>query len=129
MIDVVGADGSATSYALLDGYRSVISWLKQKGYYRELVLLPEEVERAVLELPVTPGSVGEGTPPRRVEIRNPRLIEELLNIEASPGLRATRQIIVIFYGKTAGGPFEYYSFIDPEGPLSEELKMYVRQLE
>ncbi|GFN23422.1 DUF6449 domain-containing protein [Thermanaeromonas sp. C210] len=130
IMDVVEEDGIAASYALVDGYRSVMTWLKQKGYYEGIILLPEEVEYVVLETPAPPGKAGEGTAPRRVEIRNRRLIEELLNIEASSEfVRGTRQILVTFYGKTAGGPFQYESFIDPTGPVSEELKIYIKQLE
>jgi len=130
VMEVVEGDGRATSYPLLAGYKSVMVWLKGKGYYQGLTLLPEEVERVVLEMPVEPGSAGEGTAPRRVEIRDPQVIEELLNIDASLGfVISTRQVLVIFYGRTAKGPFEYHSFIDPTGPVSEDLRAYIKQLE
>ncbi|MGI9951869.1 DUF6449 domain-containing protein [Moorellaceae bacterium AZ2] len=129
-ITTVDADGRSNHYILLDSYRSVIAWLKEKGYYEDIVLLPEEVEYAVLENPATPGNVRDYTAPRRVEIRDRRVIEELLNINGSADFAGRTKIIgVIFYGRTDAGPFQFHSFINPDGPVSAALKEYMQQLE
>ncbi|WXJ86959.1 hypothetical protein MHOCP_09770 [Moorella humiferrea] len=58
------------------------------------------------------------------------MIEEILNIEAPPEFTGNiRPIVVIFYGRTTAGPFEYHSYINPYGTLSAALKVYVEQLD
>lgn len=129
-INVMGANGRSDQYALLNGYRSVIAWLKKKGYYEGIVLQPEEVEYVALENPADYERPGEVAKPRRVEIRDRQVIEELLNIEAPPEFTGNiRPIVVIFYGRTTAGPFEYHSYINPYGTLSAALKEYVEQLD
>ncbi|WP_258361066.1 DUF6449 domain-containing protein [Moorella sulfitireducens (nom. illeg.)] len=129
-ITIVDAYGRSDHYTLPDSYRSVINWLKEKGYYEDIVLLPEEVEYAVLENPLTPGNAKDVTASRRVEIRDRRVIEELLNINGSADFTVkTRVIEVIFYGRTTAGPFQFNSFINPDWPVSAALKEYMIRLD
>ncbi len=117
-------------YNLRTTYRSVVAWLKEKGYYEKVALLPEEVECAVLEYPVPAGVDKTGRATGQIEIRDRQLIEELLYIsgpEGSPGPRET--VEVTFYGKTAAGAFQYHRSFRRDWPASEALREYLEQLD
>ncbi|OIQ59869.1 hypothetical protein MOTE_11250 [Moorella thermoacetica] len=129
-INIVDVNGRSVHYTLRDGYRSVINWLKEKGYYENIMLLPDEVEYAVLEYPVTPEVFKTGSAPRRVEIRDRQLIEELLNINGPDDFADRGNVIsVIFSGRTTAGTFQFRGFIHRGWPVSAALKEYMKQLD
>lgn len=127
-INIVDVSESQMHYTLLPGYSSVISWLKEKGYYENCMLLPEEVDYAVLEYPVD--SYNTGSAPKRIEIRDRRLIEELLNINGPDVFTDLGEIInVMFSGRTSAGPFQFNRSVNRDWPASEALKEYMKQLD
>lgn len=129
-INIEDVNGRSVHYTLRDGYRSVINWLKEKGYYESIMLLPDEVEYAVLEYPLPPEASKTGSASRRVEIRERRLIEELLSINGPDDFTdRDKTISVIFSGRTTTGPFEFHRFIHRDWPVSAALKEYMQQLD
>lgn len=129
-INVVDVNEKSVHYTLRPGYRSVIGWLKEKGYYEEIALLPEEVEYAVLEYPVPSEAYNTGPVPKRIEIRDRRLIEELLNIYGPDDYTSLGDIInVTFSGRTAAGPFQFNRSIHRDWPVSEALREYMKRLD
>ncbi|HHW40933.1 MAG TPA: ABC transporter permease [Syntrophomonadaceae bacterium] len=128
--DIVDAAGNSVHYNLRPGYGSVIGWLKEKGYYEQIALLPEEIEYAVLEYLVPSKAYNAGAVPERIEIRDRRLIEELLNISGPEGKTGMGETVdVTFYGKAAGGNFQYHRSIRRDWPLSEGLREYLERLD
>ncbi len=131
--NIVDAAGKSVHYTLRPGYRSVIGWLKEKGYYEKIVLLPEEVEYAVLEYPAPSEARKTASAPKRIEIRDRRLIEELLNISGpddytSPG-DIGDIINVTFSGRAAAGPFQFTRSIQRDWPVSDALREYLKRLD
>lgn len=128
--DIVDITEWRVHYIIRPDYRSVIGWLKEKGYYEQIALLPEEVEYAVLEYLEPSKAPDAGTVPKRIEIRDRRLIEELLDVsgpeeKSGPG----ENVDVTFYIKTAGGSSQYHRSIRRDWPVSEELRGYLEQLD
>lgn len=68
------------NYALRNNYTSVINWLKEKGYYDRVILLPEEVDFVTLHYN---SKTGENTyqEENTVEITDTSVIGELLSID------------------------------------------------
>ncbi len=130
--DIVDAAGNSVHYNLRPGYGSVIGWLKEKGYYGNIMLLPEEIEYAVLEYLVPSKTYNAGSAPKRIEIRDRRLIEELLNISGPEGktrMGETVDVTFYVYGKAAGGSFQYHRSIRRDWPVSEALREYLKRLD
>jgi len=123
-----------TSYALWDSYDSVLNWLKEKGYYEKIYLLPEEVEYVQLYKNEFSGGVEKAAVPgqeKGVRIDDPSLIEEMLglNEEYKPRSRTQDMIWMRFYLKDQQGypQFEAHFYIDT--PVSPELKLYIDKLD
>jgi len=124
-INITDVNEKSMYYNLRPCYMSVIAWLKEKGYYENTMLLPEEIEYAILEK-----AAAENGPPERVEIRERRLIEELIDINGSDEYIDQEKIIdVIFFGRTTNGPFQFNRSIHRDWPASEALKEYLKQLD
>jgi len=129
-IKIVYDDEKSVHYTLRPGYRSVIDWLREKGYYENIMLLPEEVEYAILEYPIESEAFRTGSAPKRVEIRDRQLIKELLSINGPDDYTDPGKIInVIFSGRTSAGPFQFNRSIHRDWPVSEALKEYMKQLD
>ena len=110
-------------YALRPAYRTVLAWLKEKGYYEQALLLPEEVDFVELSLlgpQVDPSS-------RRIKIEDPRLIEELLSINGRLDYK-DGMINAAFYGEKAGSPF-FHRTISRKWSFSEALEQCLKQLD
>jgi len=94
------------------------------------MLLPEEIEYAVLEYPVYSEAYKIGSVPKRVEVRDRRLIEELLSINGPDDYTGLEEIInVMFSGRTTAGPFQFRRWIHRDWPVSETLKEHMKQLD
>lgn len=121
-INIVDVHEKERQYALRPGYKSVIAWLKEKGYYEQILLLPEEVKYVEL--------FKAGSTPQRVEIRDPQLIAELLSINGPFNYNTgpEKAISITFYGKTTAGPFWFHRTIHRDWPVSEALNQYLKQL-
>lgn len=132
-INIVDVNEKPVHYNLRDSYRSVISWLKDKGYYESIMLLPEEIEYATLERPtVSEGyKTGPASPAsKRVEIRERRLIEELLSVSGPDEFTNAGKIITVtFYGRTIAGSFQFKRSIHRDWPASASLREYMKQLD
>lgn len=124
-IVITDLDEIKTGYALRPGYKAVLNWLKEKGYYEQALLQPEEIE--YVELSRT------GAAPRQVTIKDPQLIEELLNLKGSFDYQTGPDELIraIFHGKTADGPFQFLRFIHRDWPAAEistGLHQYLEEL-
>lgn len=127
MIDIGREKGVVHHYTILPGYSSVISWLKEKGYYEKVVLRPEEIQYVKLERAV-PAADNGGL--KWVEVRDRRLIEELISLQGPADSSGLRDIIMAtFFGETAAGPFQYHRTIHRDWPVSEALQKYISKLD
>ncbi len=127
MIDIGMEKGVVHHYTILPGYSSVISWLKEKGYYEKVVLRPEEIQYVRLER-TAPAADNGGL--KWVEVRDRRLIEELFLLQGPADSIGPRDaIMATFFGRTAAGPFQYHRTIDRDWPVSEALQKYILKLD
>ncbi|HHV76471.1 MAG TPA: ABC transporter permease [Syntrophothermus lipocalidus] len=132
-INIVDIKGNSVEYALREGYRSVTAWLKNKGYYEDIVLFPEEVDRVILERTLFPEESKSDEPNRRakrVEVTDRKLIEELLTINGPQTFASPERIIrATFYGRTNGRAFQFERVIDRDWPVSKSLGECLKQLD
>lgn len=124
--DIVDTAGHMAHYSIRSGYSSVMGWLKGKGYYDQIALLPSEIEYAFL----TPSKHIANTPSKQVEIRDSELIEELLNVYGTEKGSAGEAVDVTFYIRRGEGAFAVYQrSIRMDWPLSEKLRKCLDQLD
>ncbi|MEL7568609.1 MAG: DUF6449 domain-containing protein, partial [Dehalobacterium sp.] len=120
-------------YQLPKEYQTVFDWLKEKGYYQEVMLLPEEVEYAELiswEREFTGIETREPASPGEVKITEPQLIKELLevceNFDYQKDMEAVR---VNFYVKVVGrGIYRWQGDIQKDAHVSEKLADYLKKV-
>lgn len=120
-------------YVLRPNYRLAAQWLKDKGYYDKIVLLPEEIDSVTLQYIYTVADDGAKTPtakPRQVKITDREVITELFGLKRPEILTDQDKIVdVIFSGNSGGGSFQFSRVIHRDGPASAKLKEYLKQLD
>lgn len=116
-----------------DNFPKIVKWLKDKGYYENIMLLPHEVEYVVLEkarIQFSPKDPTGEPVPVRVEIKDPQMIKELLSICSSIEYRRGEEpILVGFYVRGSSGTYQFQENIYQDTPVSEELKTYLKKLD
>ncbi len=119
-------------YQLPKEYQTVFDWLKEKGYYQDIILFPEEVEYAELISREEYDGVETREPanPEKVKITDPQLIKELLEAcENYEYQRAVEAVRVIFYVKEGGRRiYEWQGDIQKDAHVSEELADDLKRL-
>ena len=123
-IDITDTNDKIQSYGIPNSYTSVSDWLKQNNYFKKNILQLNEIKNAVLEAPNSDPDVT----PKRVEIRDPVLINELLNISGYPGYSQDEIISVSFYVQSNYGGFQFQEYISKDTPVSQELRKYLQKL-
>lgn len=118
-ITVTDLKDKSIDYMIRDSYSSVTGWLKQKGYFEKCILQPEEIEYATLEK----SNAAPEDNRQRLEIRDPKLIKELLDINA--GYEFTENTIMVEF-QTKHNSFQ--EFINKDTKVSPELKKYLEKL-
>lgn len=119
-IRVTDNDDRNYHYALRKDFESMISWLQEKGHYKDLVLQSKDIEYAVLRK--------EGTE-ATVEIRDPEVLKELLTISETSRYGYERMpLYVDFYIMGPYGRHTYGTPLYTSGPVSDTLKGYIEAL-
>jgi len=114
-------------YTLKDSYHAVIEWLKEKGYFEKAIITPERIRYVVLE--EIPDSKDRTVTPKRIEITDTKLINELLDInEPQPQGPYGNSVIVGFHFKDGDTTSQFQGYINKDTPMSEQLKSYVMEL-
>jgi ABC-2 type transport system permease protein len=119
-------DDKSSLIGLRKDFTSIINWLKEKGYYEKIFVLPQEIDYMVLEKNDVRMRDSDGKP-KQVEIRDPNVIEELLNFDGPDQLLDQEPIIVGFYTKGVNGQV-YHTVMYPGSQISAELKAYINRL-
>lgn len=129
-INITGINDKYMNYNLRTNYTSTIKWLKDKGYYQQIMLLPEEIEYVELEYPnefIRDDSKQLKT--KRVTIKDQKVIEELLSFSSPDYLPDRRFIYVNFYGGSGSNAFQFNQLLHLDRQVSDELKSYIEELE
>lgn len=85
-ISVMDNNNKAKNIPLQSSFISLIKWLKEKGYYDKFALLLEDIESVELEkyeeriMANSTRNSGKAVVPKKVEIKEREVIEELLSI-------------------------------------------------
>lgn len=127
-IDIGHSNGKMYRYELRNRYSSVLSWLKEKGYYERVMLLPDEVEYAVLK--EQSYASGNSMPSEKtVVVKYPKIMEELLNVCNYNRYTPEKEIITVeFYVKQNPGYYKYTDFIYKDSTVSSDLKKIITSL-
>jgi len=84
LISVLGNKDKATNIQIPSSFTSLIKWLKSKGYYDRFALLLDDIESVELEKADRTSNSNQAVIPKRVEIKEREVIEELFNMDSSP---------------------------------------------
>jgi ABC-2 type transport system permease protein len=122
------------NYSLGASYDSVLNWLKEKGYYEEIFLLPEEVEYVHLFKNEFSGGVEKAAVPgqeKGIIIEDVSLIKEMLDIneDYKPRSRTEDMIWMRFYLKDHQGYPQFEAHFYTDTPISPDLKAYIDRLD
>ncbi|SNS24160.1 ABC-2 type transport system permease protein [Anaerovirgula multivorans] len=122
IVTIMTNDDTRMSYPIYKSYTSVYQWLKDKGIYEDVMLLPEDIDFVRLE------SFRESSS-KSVEIRDLEVIEELIKLDTVMDYSYREEsIFVNFFIKD----FPTYSFylngLHQDVPISDELQSYLNQL-
>ena len=131
-IQITDINNKSYHYGFRNDFESMFTWLIDKGYYNNLMLLPEEIEYAVLRKSssnVHYGIYGQiVNASNTIEIREPEILKELLSI--SENSQYTYENVPIYVDFYIGGTYKsFYStplFINEH--ISDALKRYLENL-
>lgn len=120
-------------YGFRKDFESIVEWLEEKGYYENLVLLPKDIEYAVLRKEATKVQYDKSgaviNTPSTIEIRDPKVLEELLTIsETSQYNYGRTPIYADFYIKSPYGSHSYRTPIYSNVPVSDALQEHMEVL-
>lgn len=122
IISIMTNDDNRMNYPLYESHTIVYQWLKDKGAYEDIMLLPEDIDFVRLENFKT-------APPNRVEIRDLEVIEELLKLSSIVDYNYTNQpIYVNFYINDYSTHSFHLDGLPQDIPISTKLQSYLDQL-
>lgn len=114
-------------YGFRKDFETMIAWLEDKGYYENLVLLPKEIEYAVLRKESSRmqfdknGAVSNT--PDSVEIKDPQILKELLRISETAQYTYEKiPLYVDFYIRGPYGTHFYRAPLYTNVPVSDALR-------
>ena len=134
-------------YSLRNSYQIVIQWLKVKGYYDEIMLLPEEISYVTIENVTdensNPNKETEQLPAKPIKIVDKKVIDELINLSVSYNYdwKDTSQYHIRFFendnnntktpqsntGIVNTSRQTWHFRLSGNTPVSETLKSYLEQ--
>ncbi|WP_243454479.1 DUF6449 domain-containing protein [Desulfosporosinus fructosivorans] len=82
-ISVIDNKDKETNIQIQRSFTSLIKWLKNKGYYDRFALLLDDIESVELEKADRISNSKQAVIPKRVEIKEREVIEELFNVDPS----------------------------------------------
>ncbi|MBB6214258.1 ABC-2 type transport system permease protein [Anaerosolibacter carboniphilus] len=132
-IQIADSNDKYYHYGFRKGFESMISWLDENGHYENLVLLPKDIEYAVLRKEVTRVQLAKNgkavNDSNTVEIRDPEILKELLSISETSQYSYERMpIYVDFYIRGPYGNQSYQTPLYINVPVSDALKGYMEIL-
>jgi ABC-2 type transport system permease protein len=134
-ISVTDNKDKTTNMQLQSSFTSLIKWLEEKGYYEKFALLPDDIVSVELEkyeeriMANRAGNSGEAVIPKKVEIKEREVIEELLNIGSSPIYNNSDIVIVRCNMRNGINNGSWESHVSIDTAVSEKLREYFRALE
>ncbi|MEW9123030.1 MAG: DUF6449 domain-containing protein [Thermotaleaceae bacterium] len=125
-IEVFYADGPSQYYDLPEDFQAALQWLKDRGYYQSFALLLEDIEYVTLKKDISSASEG---PSESIEIRDPKVIEELFAIDKKPQDGTGNDYIYVdYYIAGQSGRHSYQNVLFSSTPVSDSLKAYMDKL-
>ena len=116
-------------------FTSLIKWLHEKGYYEKFALLPDDIESVELEkyedrmMANRASNPGQAVIPKKVEIKEREVIEELLNRDSDIIDNNGKMVIVRFNRRNGMNSGSWENRISIDTAVSEKLREYFRALE
>ncbi|WHH58869.1 DUF6449 domain-containing protein [Petroclostridium sp. X23] len=116
-------------YEFRDNYASLSQWLKKKGYYDKIRLIPADVKYVMVEK--NEAYYGNGDTDddseEQIKIEDSSMIQELIDLDTKYEYvtRSQRKYEATFYTKSGS---RFRSFISEEAVLSERLTESLKQL-
>jgi len=129
-IQITDSNNKSYHYSFRKDFESMVSWLKEKELYENLMLLPQDIEYAILRKRAENvqydinGEIVNAS--NDVEIRDPEILKELLSLsETSQYIYEKEPIYVDFYIKSSFGNNSYRTPLYINVPVSDTLKGYI----
>ena len=123
-ISVLDNKDKETSILIQSSFTSLIKWLKNKGYYDRFALLLDDIESVELEKADSTRNSNKAVIPKRVEINEREVIEELFNIDSSTDYNSNT-VLVRFNIRNSS----WERHVNIDAAVSERLKGYFGELE
>lgn len=121
-VTIMTNDENSIRYPIQESYTSIFQWLKDKNIYEDVMLLPQDIDFVRLES-------FKSASPKKVEIRDHEVIEELLELSTSIDYYYTEEsIFVNFYINDYSTHSFYIDNSYQEIPISDKLNSYLDQL-
>ncbi|WP_242877465.1 DUF6449 domain-containing protein [Desulfosporosinus sp. BG] len=124
-ISVLDNNAKETNILIQSSFTSLINWLKNKGYYDRFALLLDDIESVELEKADSTRTPNQAVIPKRVEINEREVIEELLNIDSSTDYNSNNTVLVRFNIRNS----TWERHVNINAAVSERLKGYFGELE
>ena len=129
-IRITDMEGETYHYTFRESYSRILNWLKENQHYQEVMLMPEEIEYALI---YQIGSQLAGnivqTQQKEVEIRDLALIAEIVKVyEPIDYSKRHEAINIRFYIKDGGQYHLFEGQIYEHTPILQELKAYLEQM-
>ncbi len=136
-ITIEDYNGEKIRYNLRNSYHHILQWLKDKGYYDKIMLLPKEIAYVTVE-DVKNINIREKSQEAAptVKITDPEILQELLDLTLirNESYRRDNSYMLCFYddndndnATTAKPSWRYWLSKDTQ--VSETLRSYLKQLE
>jgi len=123
-ISVFDNKDKETNILIQSSFTSLIKWLKNKGYYDRFALLLDDIESVELEKADSTRNSNQAVIPKRVEINEREVIEELLNIDSRTDYNCNT-VLVRFNIRNSS----WERHVNLDAVVSASLKGYFGQLE
>lgn len=143
-INIMNVKQQNLTYALRDNYKETMQWLKNKGYYENIALLPSDIETLTLEKiqsssnteydqrtgKILDKRTGQPFEEKKLEVKDRKVIEELfkLCLTREPDLERQADVLVMFTVKGSPGYYQFSEDLSKDAPVSAEAREYFRQL-
>lgn len=132
-IQITDRNNRRYNYSLRRSFSTLYSWLEDNGYYKSVMLLPEEIDHVALQsfkITQYKGSKAYSATGSSMDISDGALIKELVEIchaRINTGEYET-YLRLVFYIRAGSVERDFESFIYPGTPMSEALQQKLGEL-
>jgi ABC-2 type transport system permease protein len=138
-ITIEDYNGGKIQYSLRNSYHHILQWLKDKGYYDKIMLLPKEIAYVTVE-DVKNINIREKSQEAAstIKITDPEILQELLDITltGNESYRRDNSYLLCFYDNgdddndnATAARTSWTYWLSKDTPVSETLRSYLKQLE